>query len=156
MGPGEIFEEFIYREFQEAGIFIKRIKTRLTRFKGDNEIADFYAYADGYLIYLEAKSTKAKSFPFGMIQPTQAVGLKQATQYKGVYGGILLELRSFDRYFYIPIETIDYIIRSKKVSMNLEDLERWALEINREEALDLKDIGKRIREKTLYVRRKEK
>lgn len=144
MEPGAMFEKLIYLEFFNAGIFINRIKTRITQFKGDNEIADFYVYDNRNLIYLEAKTTKAKAFPFDMIQPNQAVGLNGVRKYTGIYGGILLEMREFDRYFYIPIEVIDAFIRKGKVSMNLNDLEDNALEIEYDKEFKLTDIGKRI------------
>lgn len=144
MEPGALFERLVYSEFFNSGIYINRIKTRITSYKGDNEIADFYIYANRNLIYLEAKTTKAKAFPFDMIQPNQAVGLHRVLDYEGVYGGIILEMREFDRYFYIPIHIIDYFIRKGKVSMNIMELEEHALEIYYKDGFKLKNIGKKI------------
>lgn len=144
MNPGQKFEELIFNSFAEKGIHISRIKTRITQYKGDNEVADFYTYNDGVLLYLEAKSTQANRFSFSMIQPTQAVGLHKQSKYKGVYGGILVEMRKFKRVFYVPIEEINNFLGKKKVSMNIEDLENNAIEIKKNKYLEIDNLHKEV------------
>lgn len=158
MNPGAKFEELVKKSFEEEGIFIKRIKTRMTDFKGDNEIADFYVFNDKKLIFLEAKSTQSDRLAFDMIQPNQAVGLYQASKFEDIYGGVIVEMRKFDRYFYIPIELIDYYISKGEMSMNISDLNLHARELSRrmnQGNINVKQFGKGVKGVTYSVPKKE-
>lgn len=111
---GRRFEETIKRKLDKLPYHWKRIKTRNSGFKNDNEIADFYVFAHGNLLYLETKSTIKDTFPFSSIQPNQLLGLHRASQYRGVSGGILLEFTQYSQVFYLDISLVDNILKDKK------------------------------------------
>lgn len=100
-------EDRIAKDLRNGGFHFKRIKTRNSGFKGDNEIADFYVYSIPNLIYLEAKSVKGKVLPFSSIRVNQAVGLHTASKTPGVKAGFIVEFREANSMVYIPIDVID-------------------------------------------------
>ena len=130
--PGKKFElDFANSIKPLEDIFGYRIKTRATRYKGDSEIGDFFVFRTPSLFVLELKSTKEKRLPFDMIRLSQIEGLMGAIKTKGVYGGVLLQMREPEYlHFYIPIDVIyDYIEKGAK-SIPLVDLKSHPMIIN--------------------------
>lgn len=130
MSKWKKFEELVKESLE--GTHHRRIKTRMSGYKGDSEIADFYAFMDGTLHYFEVKHTEGDTFPFSMIQPSQLVGLWEANTHEGVYGSVVLSLGQDEEYYIIPIESINRMIKNNKMSMNREDLRQWALSIEKD------------------------
>lgn len=117
---GYKFEDRILKEFQEAEVHIKRIKSRSTGFKGDNEIADFYIYYNPTLFYIEAKSVKGKSLPFSNIQKNQAIGLWEASKVDGIVAGFLVEYREVDEVYFIEISAMNELLEKGIKSFSLD------------------------------------
>ena len=83
-----------------------------TRFQAKN-ISDFHVYFDGWLLYIELKSTKSKSLPFSMLRETQKEEmLNAAKKYKGVKAGLLVNFRSVNETYWISIEQFDRFEKS--------------------------------------------
>lgn len=114
-------EDRIAKDLKREGYHYKRIKTRNSGFKGDNEIADFYVYSYPNLIYLEAKSVKGRVLPFSSIRVNQAVGLYNASQTPGVKAGFIVEFREANILLYIPINVIDNQLAQGIKSISLID-----------------------------------
>lgn len=126
----EELEDIVKTTHEELGIHHRRIKTRITPYKGDNEIADFYSYYRGNLFYLEVKSTKGERFPFSMIQPNQLVGLYEASQFDGVHGLLIVGIKTNKEVYLVEIDTINDFLKKGKVSMNREELIKYGKEIS--------------------------
>lgn len=122
MGVGQDFEAKVEEALSKSQFHWKRIKTRNSGYKGDNEIADYYLYARDRLIYIEAKTVKEKSFPFSIIQPNQLVGLYKASQFKGVHGVFLVEFRDTRNVYVVPISAVKEQLENKKKSFSEKDL----------------------------------
>lgn len=111
---GKRFEETIKRKLDKLPYHWKRIKTRQSGFKNDNEIADFYVFAHGQLLYLETKSTLKSTFPFSSIQPSQLLGLYEANKFSGVSGGILVEFLEHQTVYYLDITVVEEVLKTRK------------------------------------------
>lgn len=122
MEVGQEFEQKISLALEASGYHWKRIKTRNSGYRGDTEIADFYVYGQGYLIYIEAKTVKGTRFPFSMIQPNQLVGLNKAEKYMGVKGVFLVEFRETRNVYVVPISAVKAQLEKGKKSFSEKDL----------------------------------
>lgn len=123
MNNWQDLEKLVKTSHEVLGIHHRRIKTRNSGFKGDNEIADFYSYYKGNLFYLEVKYTEKKSFPFSMLRPTQASGLYEASKFEGVHGVIVLATEEGKNVYLIDINEINKTIENGKMSLSKKDLE---------------------------------
>lgn len=112
--PGKKFETDFKNSIPD-GVFVHRLKTRQTQFKGDNEIADFLVYKEPRLHVFELKTTKEKRLPFDMLRPNQIVGIRKALTTPGVLGGFVIQFRDPYSHWLVPVSVIDdYIERGKK------------------------------------------
>ena len=119
---GKKFETDFKKSFDGTDIFVYRIKTRVTQYKGDSEIADFLVYKLPILYVLELKSTKEKRLPFDMIRANQILGLLEASKIYGIEAGVLVQFRDPYSHWYVPISVIhDYAMSGAK-SISIKDM----------------------------------
>jgi len=119
---GQKFEKD-FKDSVSGDMLCVRLKTRMTVYKGDNEIADYLVYRHPSIFVFELKTTKEKRLPFDMIRSNQILGIQKAVKHFGVYGGILVQFREPTySHFYVPIEVlVEYIERGSK-SIPISDM----------------------------------
>lgn len=142
---GKIFEEDIKASIPPE-VYVERYKDDTAGFKGVDNPADFRLYTFPYSILIECKSHKGVSLPLSKIRKNQIEGLKKAVQYKGIYGGFLINYRDYEETYYVPVEVLDKFISAgsrksiplswcrlwgqrieqrKKITRYSYDLEKW-------------------------------
>lgn len=136
---GHAFERKILQDAQYSNVFIHRIKTRMSGYQNDNEPGDFIIAHNGKTLLLEAKSTQDSAFPYMMIRPNQFVGLVEANVYDTVYGGVLVDMRKYRKVYYLPIDIIKEELRLGNKSMDLTNLEKYAI-IENESRIDFRKL----------------
>lgn len=140
-------EDKIALSLKREGLHYRRIKTRNSGFKGDDEIADFYVYLHPSLIYLESKSMKGKVLPFSSIRTNQAIGLHEASKTEGVGAGFIVEYREVGQVLYIPIYVIDEQLKKGIKSISYKAaLEYKGVHIVGDNELNLGDAIQKITE----------
>lgn len=110
---GKIFEEDIKASFP-LDFYVERYKDDTARFKGVANPADFRLYKYPYTFLLELKSHKGKSIPLDKIRDSQIKGMAKAVEYRGVYGGFILNYRDLEETYYIPVMELVWFILSKQ------------------------------------------
>lgn len=121
---GKKFEVDFNASCEKAEKLSYRIKTRQTRYVGDNEIADFILYDYPIIHFLELKSTKEKRLPFSMIRPNQLIGLYDVIKFKGVRAGVVVQFREPEySHYYIPIQVIEEAIKDGKKSLSIKHIQ---------------------------------
>jgi len=120
---GQKFEKD-FKQSVGSDMFVLRLKTRMTSYKGDNEIADFLVFSHPNLYVLELKSTKEKRLPFDMIRANQIIGIRKSVVHLGVYGGILVQFREPTySHYYVPIEVLVEYMEEGKKSIPIADMQ---------------------------------
>lgn len=121
---GKKFEVDFNNSCERVGKLSYRIKTRQTKFVGDNEIADFILYDYPLIYFLELKSTKEKRLPFSMIRANQLVGLRDIIRFKGVGAGVVVQFREPTySHYYVPITVIEEAIIDGKKSLSIKHMQ---------------------------------
>lgn len=130
---GKIFETD-WKNSIPKDVFYLRIKDSASGF-GTNSNTRFtpqqpfdallYCYPNLFL--LELKTTEGISFSFDgsspMIKKHQIDELTKATQYKGVIAGLLLNMRKYNKTYFLHIEDFNkYISNIDKKSINQQDI----------------------------------
>lgn len=119
---GQKFEKDFKASVPEHMMLI-RLKTRMSAYKGDNEMADFIVFSSPSLYVLELKSTQEKRLPFDMIRANQIIGIQKSVEKYGVYGGILVQFREPSySHFYVPITVLVEYIDAGKKSIPIADM----------------------------------
>ena len=124
------FEKLIYDSFYKRGYLIKKLDTSVQK-----QVSDFVTFCDGKLLFLEAKSTRANSFPFSMVKAHQAIGLHGMSAYKHVHGGLMIDMRKHSRIFYVPVQSLQMALTEGKASMTIQDLESMGIEVYKKDGL---------------------
>lgn len=78
-----------------------------TRFQHKN-ICDTLIFVIQTLFLLELKSTKSKSLPFSMIRDNQIKELDEASKFKGIVAGLVVNFRSVNETYFLPITGLKY------------------------------------------------
>lgn len=115
---------FIYRLRDGTASFERHEKAENSkvRFQATN-ICDFIAYIKGNMYLLELKSVGNKSFAFSLIRENQNKSLSEI-DYKGVFAGYLINFRSDEKTYYIPVKSMKIIEDTvEKKSFNISDIE---------------------------------
>lgn len=94
---------FIYK-LKDAGGWSNASNTRFTV----NNICDYIMYADKTLYLLELKSLKGKSLPYSNVKENQIKGLTDATKYKGVISGLVVNFRDVNKTYFLPINRLNH------------------------------------------------
>lgn len=102
---GKKFEEDIEASFP-TDFFIERYKDDTAGFSGVYNPADYRLYKYPLTFLLELKSHKRKSLPLANIRENQLKGMLEATQYKGVYGGFLINFRDLEETYYVTVKDV--------------------------------------------------
>lgn len=135
---GKIFEEEIKASFP-PDFFVERYKDDTAGFKGVCNPADYRVYKYPLTFLIECKSHKGKSLPFDKIRRDQIE--KQANyilNYKGVYGGFLINYRDLEETYYIRAGAVlSYLSHAERKSIPVE----WC----RENGKRVEQTKKRVR-----------
>ena len=131
--PGKQFEaDFMSSAKQVPRLYIHRVKDcggwrqecpclpadQQTRFTPKNEY-DFFMYWQGTFWALELKSVKEARFPFDRVRDRQATGLSEAAQVEGIVSGFIINFRTHEQTFFLPINAF-LALRGDKASINLK------------------------------------
>ena len=136
MNSGKRFEN-AFRNSVGDKIFFYRFRdgtsswgeSDLTRFQQTN-MCDCELFDGNRLFLLELKSIMGKSLPFSKIKEHQLKELNEASNYKNIVSGFIIEFSSVDRCFYISARDMkDYIENSGRKSIPISYLETNGLEI---------------------------
>lgn len=82
-------------------------KKKPVRFSTKN-ICDCEVYKFPNLFLFELKSTKQKSLPFSMITQNQIDSLTEASKFKGIKAGLVVNFRELDETYFMPIVGFNY------------------------------------------------
>ena len=104
-GIGKIFEEEIKASFP-SDFYVERYKDDTAGFSGVSNPADYRLYKYPYTFLLELKTHKGKSIPIEKIRPNQIQGMAKAVQYRGVYGGFIINFRDLEETYYIAVQEL--------------------------------------------------
>lgn len=87
---------------------------------------------DGRMLYLfELKSTKGKSFPFNNIREHQIDDLLDASKYKNVVCGFIIELSDLKCAYFIEINTFKTLLdNTNRKSLSLEEMAEKGIKID--------------------------
>lgn len=135
--PGKKFE-LDFKNSAPDTVFVYRLKTRITPYKGDTEIADYLVYQRPELFVFELKSTKEQRLPFSMLRTNQVLGIREAVYKHGIAGGFVVQLRDPYSHWYIPIQVFDKYVERGKKSILLSDMQ------NDNDIIEIKFTMKRV------------
>lgn len=117
---GKIFEEEI-RDSIPADFYVERYKDDTAGFYGVSNPADYRIYKYPLLFLLELKSHKGKSLPLSKISENQIKGLQKAVQYKGIYGGFIINFRELEETYFLAVgQVCDFIKLSSRKSIPVD------------------------------------
>lgn len=124
---GKLFEKH-FRGSIPSSIYHYRLKDDTSGFAGIANPCDIFIYRYPSMYLMELKSHKGLSIPFTAIRKAQWEGLDKAKDYKGIYAGVIVNMREHDITFYIPIENLlEFRDTCGKKSMNIEDMKKIGL-----------------------------
>lgn len=144
MNPGKQFE-LDFKNSVPEDVYIERLpdpvqsffRPETLRYSPSNPY-DFMMYYYPHLYCMELKSTKATSFTYWKeefevagrlpenfnIRKNQILGLREANKAKGVISGFVLNFRSSERTYFLPIDSFDELCEiTKKKSISEPDLQ---------------------------------
>ena len=108
---GKVFEAEV-RASIPPDFYVERYKDDTAGFYGVSNPADYRLYKYPFTFLLELKSHKGKSIPLDKIRESQRKGLVNAVQYRGIYGGYLLNFRELEETYYISATELEKYIES--------------------------------------------
>ena len=116
---GKKFEEWFKRDwditFPDGIIF--RIPDQVSKKKGSENLCDFFAFNNKTLYLLECKATKVTTFNFAKLK--QYSRMLPYKDYENVHTGVMIYFYTFDKIFYVPIETVRRMKQDGKKSVNV-------------------------------------
>ena len=110
---GKTFEEEIRDSFP-PDFYIERYKDDTAGFYGVSNPADYRIYKYPYTFLLELKTHKGKTLPVDRIRPNQIKGLAKAVQYRGIFGGFIINFRELEETYFVPVAKVVSFINSKE------------------------------------------
>lgn len=117
---GKVFEEEVKASIP-PDFYIERYKDDTAGFYGVTNPADYRLYKYPYLFLIELKTHKGKSIPLDAIRPNQIKGLHKAVQYKGVFGGFILNFRELEETYYITVQDmLAFVNNTERKSIPVE------------------------------------
>lgn len=124
---GKLFEKH-WRGSIPSSIYHYRLKDDTSGFAGIGNPCDIFIYKYPYFYLMELKSTKGKSIAFNNIRKCQMKGLEDASKFKGINAGVIINFREYDITFYVSIEKLLAFKNStSKKSINIDDLKKIGL-----------------------------
>lgn len=136
MKTGKRFENN-FKKSVPSDIFFYRFKDGSSAWGGNDKvrfqssnICDCELF-DGSRLYLfELKSTKGKSIPFTNIRDNQLKELTEASKFKNIIAGIVIEFNELERAFFIDItKVIEFMKTSDRKSIPLDYFKEKGIEI---------------------------
>lgn len=120
---GKAFEERFKQGWKKSfpDGFIIRIYDTVGGYLNVKNICDFIGYVYPNIYLLECKAHAGASIPFSQI--SQIERLKEFVGLPGVRSGVVLYLYEKDKVYYIPIKTIDEMMKDGKKSVGLKAVE---------------------------------
>lgn len=144
---GKLFEEDIKNSIP-SDFFTERYKDDTAGFFGVSNPADYRLYKMPYTFLIECKSHKGKSLPLAKIRGRQIKDLYNATQYRGVFGGFLINYRELAETYYISVkDVVDqyYVQGEKEFTVKPESRKSIPVEWCRENGVRIEQRLKRVR-----------
>ena len=124
---GKKFEKHFRGSIPEH-IYHYRLKDDTSGFAGIANPCDIFVYRYPSMFLFELKSHKGKSIPFDAIRKAQWDGLEKASIHKGIYAGVIVNMREYDITFYVSIESLlEFKNTCGKKSMNIDDMKKIGL-----------------------------
>lgn len=118
---GKQFEEQIRQSFLKVpDTSVYRLQDSMGGYQGIANICDFIVYKYPYQHFIECKSHAGNTFPFSCITSTQLNGMLEMSKIYGVKAGIIIWFIDKDVTGYIPIQTIDTLIKSGDKSIRYD------------------------------------
>lgn len=112
MKSGKRLENNIKTSCKYQSIFCERLKDNPSAF-GDgklrfttNNIADYFIFRDGMLVFIESKNYKGASLPLTAIRDNQYDKMIEAVVHKGIYAGIFIFFEDYEESYFLPIQEI--------------------------------------------------
>lgn len=123
ISKGKQFELKIREDFlKQENSLIYRLPDQFNGHKNTSQNpCDFFGYVHPLLFMLEAKSINGNTFPF--VNFTQYAKLQQYKDIKGIRRGIVLWFIEHDRVLYVPVKTIEQMIKDGKKSVNIRTID---------------------------------
>jgi len=119
---GKRFEQNFYDSAIKQGYCVDRLSDRMSGYKGDCNFCDFILFNGEILYYIECKSTQADKFRFNMLSENQYNGLCFKYHQNQVCPGVLIQLREYNKIFFVGIDKIKKAKHEGKTSLTLDDL----------------------------------
>lgn len=145
---GKVFEAEIKASIP-SGFYVERYKDDTSGFHGVSNPADFRLYGYPLTFLLELKTHKGKSIPLAKIRPNQVQGMYRASQYKGIYGGLILNYRDLEETYYISCSELvaEYYILNKAGKFEVKPDGRKSIPVEwcREHGTQITQTKKRVR-----------
>lgn len=134
---GKSFEQDIKDSFP-LDFYVERYKDDTAGFYGVSNPADYRIYKYPYTFLLELKTHKGKSLPIDRIRPNQLKGLAKAVQYRGIFGGFIINFRELEETYFVPVsKVVSFIISKERKSIPVE----WC----RENGVEIEQRKKKVR-----------
>lgn len=109
----------------ERGFCFDRIPDQMTGMFGSKNICDFILFKSPEMYYIESKSTWEDRWDFNQLTETQYSGLLSKSKIDHVHGVVFLLFFSYQRAFWIPIESIQTLYEKGKKSINIKSQSKW-------------------------------
>lgn len=135
---GKQWESKLREDFSKLPeVFIYRVPDVMNGFKGASGICDFIGYAYPSVFFLEAKTVIGNVFPLSNF--TQYDKLMSVPDIKGVHRGVVIWFQSHDKVIYVPVVTIDKMLKDGKKSINIK-----TISTNEYEYVEIPSVKKRV------------
>lgn len=136
---GKAFEQKLENDFiKVSGSFIYRLQDIVNGYKTTSQNpCDFIGYIKPNIFLLEAKSISGNTFPITTF--TQFSRLIQYDNIPGLRRGVVIWYTEKDRVIYVPISSIDKMLKDGKKSINIRTIDNDGYEF-----IEIPSVKKRV------------
>lgn len=136
---GKQFEQKFKNDFSKiGGSFIYRLQDIVNGYRTTSaNICDFICYIYPNIFLIELKSIGGNTFPITNL--TQFEKLKSFSNIPGLHKGVIIWYTEKDKEIYVPISTIDKMIKDGKKSVNIRTIDEEGYEY-----LEIPVVKKRV------------
>lgn len=128
--PGKHFEEDFAKSLKiNNEISLQRLYDVTGGRAGIHYHCDFILYKYPYEYHIELKSTKETRLNFNYISDGQYAGLLEKSKVKGVYAGVLINYRSVDETYFVPITTIRLLRDLGVKSISYQEARNYGIQL---------------------------
>ena len=118
---GKQFEQKLHDDFSKLpGAFLFRLVDQQSGHRGSQNPCDFFGYVKPLMFMIEAKSINGNTFPI-----TNFIQYERMRSYSGIPGlrrGVVIWFISHDAVVYVPVITIEKMIKDGKKSVNIRTI----------------------------------